>query len=313
MKNKFYKKMCFLLLAFTLFFSEAVTAQAMSPVGICSDQEWEVLKLVNRERLNKNLAPLSVMGSLQEASDVRSVELSKEFSHTRPNGSSFFTSLQGISYNSAGENIAAGYSSSAEVMEGWMNSPGHKANILGKGFTHLGVGYYGVAAASHHYWSQIFIGNCMPVAISVNKAGKPEVYPRGTTVEAMKRLLTVTCRHGVSYLPLTDKMCSGYNRDTTGKKKIKVNYLGKSISFRVKLTGIDIRRAKITNIKNKKYNRKPQTQNPKVTLNGKTLVKNRDYTISYKHNKNKGKAVMVITGKGIYSGTAKRRFKITKR
>ena len=108
-------------------------------------------------------------------------------------------------------------------------------------------------------------------------------------------------------------MCSGYNRDTTGKKKIKVNYLGKSISFRVKLTGIDIRRAKISNIKNKKYNRKPQTQNPKVTLNGKTLVKNRDYTISYKHNKKKGKAVMVITGKGIYSGIAKRHFKITKR
>lgn len=313
MKNKFYKKVCFTLLAFSLFFCEAAAVQARSPVGICSDQEWEVLKLVNKERLNKKLAPLSVMGNLQAVSDVRAAELSKEFSHIRPDGSSCFTILQGIGYNSAGENIAAGYSSSAEVMEGWMNSPGHKANILSSKFTHLGVGYYGAAAASHHYWSQMFIGYCMPIAISIDGAGKPGTYPRGTTVEAMGRLLTVTCRHGVSYLPLMDKMCSGYDRDTTGKKNIKVNYLGKSISFKVKLTGIDIRKAKITNVKNKKYNRKAQKQNPKVTLNGKTLVKNRDYTISYKHNKKRGKATMIITGKGIYSGTARRRFKITKR
>lgn len=313
MKNKFYKRLCLSLLAFSLFFSEAAAVQAKSPVGVCSDQEWEVLKLVNKERPNKGLTPLSVMGNLQTVSDVRSVELSREFSHTRPDGSSCFTALQGISYNSAGENIAAGYSSSEEVMEGWMNSPGHKANILSKGFTHLGVGYYGAAAMSHHYWSQIFIGYCVPIAISIDKAGKPKVYPRGTTIDEMERLLTVTCRHGVSYLPLMDKMCSGYDRDTTGKKKIKVNYLGKSISFKVKLTGIDICRAKITNVKNKKYNRKPQTQNPRVTLNGKTLVKNRDYTISYKHNKKRGSATMIITGKGIYSGTAKRRFKITKR
>lgn len=314
MKKNFYKKICLSLLVFSLSFSEiaAVQAQARSPVGICSDQEWEVLKLVNEKRLNKRMAPLSVMGNLQAVSDVRSAELSKEFSHTRPDGNSCFTSLQGISYDSAGENIAAGYSSSAEVMEGWMNSPGHKANILSSKFTHVGIGYYGIAATGHHYWSQMFIGYCMPIAISLDRNGKSATYQRGTTIEEMDRLLTVTCRHGVSYLPLMDKMCSGYDRNTTGKKNIKINYLGKSINFKVMLTGIDIRKAKITNIKNKKYNRKAQTQNPKVIVNGKTLVKNRDYTISYKHNKKRGRAIMIITGKGIYSGIVKRRFKITK-
>lgn len=316
MKKKFNMKICLLLLAVILLFSEtsAVQVQARSPVSFCSEQEWELLKMVNKERLNKGFAPLGILGSLQTVSDLRAVELSKDFSHTRPDGSDCFSLLQGLSYNSAGENIATGYPSAQEVMEGWMNSPGHKANILNSRFTHIGIGYYGIADMGSYYWSQVFIGQCTPLAIAVDNARKWKKYPRGTTVEEMERLLTVTCRqHGISYLPLTDKMCSGYDRNTTGKKKVKVNYLGKSISFKVEVTGIDISHAKISNIKNKKYNRKPQKQNPKVSLHGKTLVKNRDYTISYKHNRKRGRATMIITGKGKYSGTAIRHFKITKR
>ncbi|MPN28838.1 hypothetical protein SDC9_176283 [bioreactor metagenome] len=78
------------------------------------------------------------------------------FAHQSPTYGSPFDMMKqfGISYRAAGENIAMGYSSAAAVVEGWMNSPGHRANILNASFTHIGVGYY----AEGHYWTQMFIG-----------------------------------------------------------------------------------------------------------------------------------------------------------
>lgn len=72
---------------------------------------------------------------------VRAVETKTLFSHTRPDGSSFSTALkeQGVSYRGAGENIAWGQKTSEQVMEGWMNSAGHRANILNEKYTSLGV------------------------------------------------------------------------------------------------------------------------------------------------------------------------------
>ncbi len=315
MKLKFCRRICASVLAFSLALSGTVAmqAEAKAPVSICNEQEWEVLKIVNKERTGKGLAPLSMIRSLQAANDVRAKEIFTSFSHTRPDGSDCFTALQGISYNSAGENIAAGYVSPEKVMVSWMNSHGHKANIMSGSFTHIGVGYYYNGGGYYrNYWTQMFIGSCKPTSISVDKGSKVLSYKRGTSIEAMDRVLNVKCQHGTSYVPLTEKMCSKFNRSITGTKKIKVHYQGKSTSFKIKVTGINISKAKVSNVKNKKYNKKAQTQNPKVTLNGKKLVKNRDYTLSYKNNKKKGKATMIITGKGKYSGTIKRTFKITK-
>ncbi len=315
MKLKVYTKICASVLAVSLAFSgpAAMRAEGKAPVSICNEQEWEVLKIVNKERTGKGFAPLSMIRSLQTANDVRAKEIFTSFSHTRPDGSSCFTALQGINYNTAGENIAAGYATPEAVMIGWMNSPGHKANIMSGSFTHMGVGYYHNGGGSYqNYWTQMFIGNCKPTSISVDKGSKTLSYKRDTSIEAMDRVLNVKCQHGTSYVPLSEKMCSKFNRSTTGAKKITVRYQGKSTSFRIKITGINIRKAKVSNVKNKKYNKKAQTQNPKVILKGKKLVKNRDYTLSYKNNKKKGKATMIITGKGKYSGTIKRTFKITK-
>jgi uncharacterized protein YkwD len=77
------------------------------------------------------------------------------FSHTSPTYGSPFNMLKsfGISYKSAGENIARGYTTPKAVVDGWMNSPGHRANILNSSFTEIGVGY-----ASGNYWTQMFIG-----------------------------------------------------------------------------------------------------------------------------------------------------------
>jgi uncharacterized protein YkwD len=78
------------------------------------------------------------------------------FSHTSPTFGSTFSLLKthGISYRAAGENIAMGYTTPEAVMNGWMNSSGHRANILSANFTLIGVGY----VASGNYWTQVFVG-----------------------------------------------------------------------------------------------------------------------------------------------------------
>ncbi len=117
----------------------------------------QVVKLVNMERAKYNLSPVTMDESVREAAQVRAVEIQNSFSHTRPNGKHFTTALKeaGASYSGAGENIAWGQKSPEEVVTGWMNSEGHRANILNSKFTNIGVGHIqnnkGV-----HYWSQLF-------------------------------------------------------------------------------------------------------------------------------------------------------------
>ena len=119
----------------------------------------QVVFLVNKERTSKGLLPLMTEENLQKAADIRGKEIVTSFSHTRPNGTSCFTALKEckVSYLSAGENIAAGYRSPEDVVDGWMNSPGHRANILNSGFRKIGVGYVNAPATVYtHYWVQMF-------------------------------------------------------------------------------------------------------------------------------------------------------------
>lgn len=118
----------------------------------------EVVQLVNEERQKAGLSPLTVNVQAVEAAQIRAQEIESVFSHTRPNGTSFVTALSeaGVSYSGAGENIAYGQKTPEQVMEAWMNSQGHRANILNSSFTSIGVGHYqnnrGVS-----YWTQLFI------------------------------------------------------------------------------------------------------------------------------------------------------------
>lgn len=121
-----------------------------------------VLKLINQERQKKGLSALKMDNTLNAAADARAKEIVKSFSHTRPNGTSCFTILDEakykVSYTMAGENIAAGYSSADAVMTGWMNSDGHRANILNSGYDKVGIGYYYSSSQPYrYYWVQIFI------------------------------------------------------------------------------------------------------------------------------------------------------------
>lgn len=117
----------------------------------------QVVKLVNEERAKAGLAEVTLDKKIEAAALVRAKETEQSFSHTRPNGTSFSTALkeQGVTYRGAGENIAWGQKTPEDVMRAWMNSEGHRANILNAKFTKIGVGYYR-NAQGRNYWTQLF-------------------------------------------------------------------------------------------------------------------------------------------------------------
>lgn len=117
----------------------------------------QVVKLVNEERAKAGLPAVKMQEDITAAANVRAKEIKQSFSHTRPNGSSFSSVLkeQGVSFRGSGENIAWGQKSPEQVMNGWMNSEGHRANILNKNFKNIGVGHY-QDEKGVNYWVQLF-------------------------------------------------------------------------------------------------------------------------------------------------------------
>ncbi len=123
-----------------------------------SAYETEVVRLVNVQRSQNGLAPLTMNWELSRVARYKSQDMvdKKYFSHTSPTYGSPFDMMKsfGISYRTAGENIAYGQRTPQEVVTAWMNSSGHRANILNSSFTQIGVGY----VAAGNYWTQMFIG-----------------------------------------------------------------------------------------------------------------------------------------------------------
>lgn len=119
-----------------------------------------VLELVNAERAAAGLAPLTWSQGAANAAMIRAQESRSVFDHVRPNGSSCFTALDdcGVSFMTAGENLAAGQMTPEAAVASWMSSPGHRENILDPNFTQLGVGLVIVNDGYGYYWSQFFIG-----------------------------------------------------------------------------------------------------------------------------------------------------------
>ena len=116
-----------------------------------------VAELCNEARKQNNVSVSLILDAkLSEAAQKRAEELIKLFSHTRPNGTSFSTVLKeyNITYKTAGENIANGQFDADDVMKSWLNSPGHRANILQKNFVKIGVGVF--EYNGRLYWVQVF-------------------------------------------------------------------------------------------------------------------------------------------------------------
>ncbi len=121
-----------------------------------SQQINRVVQLVNVQRAKVGLQPLTADKSLNSVALIRATEIVKSFSHTRPNGSYFHTVIDenNIHYGHAGENIAKGAVDADKVMELWMNSEGHRNNILSKNYNKIGVACYEYGGTYH--WVQIF-------------------------------------------------------------------------------------------------------------------------------------------------------------
>ncbi len=121
-----------------------------------SSYAYQVIELVNQERAKYGLSALSADETLMKAAQTRAVETVRSFAHTRPDGSNFSSVLYeyGVNYRSAGENIAYGQRTPQEVVNAWMNSSGHRANILNSRYGKIGVGCY--KNGSTYYWSQLF-------------------------------------------------------------------------------------------------------------------------------------------------------------
>ncbi|MFE7903163.1 CAP domain-containing protein [Streptomyces sp. NPDC057424] len=138
----------------------ALWARPFTPDGLAGT-EAAVIGLTNRERARAGLPPLSADPLLTTAAQAHSADMVARafYAHTAPDGSQPWdrAAAAGSTRRSVGENIACGQRSPADVVEGWMNSPGHRANILKPGFTHIGIGFAGGGRAGM-YWTQLFGG-----------------------------------------------------------------------------------------------------------------------------------------------------------
>ncbi|AFZ34162.1 SCP-like extracellular [Stanieria cyanosphaera PCC 7437] len=129
----------------------------------------QVLELTNAERTKAGLKPLKLNSKLVNAAQNHSKNMAEDdfFSHTGEDGSSVSDRVQdaGYQYSRVGENIAAGQKTAEQVVQGWMNSPGHRANILNSNFTEIGIGYEYLendtgSVNYNYYWTQVF-GNSL--------------------------------------------------------------------------------------------------------------------------------------------------------
>jgi uncharacterized YkwD family protein/spore coat assembly protein SafA len=134
------------------------TIHIPTQVATVQRYEQEVIRLVNEIRAENGLPALTYNWELSRVARYKSQDMkdNRYFSHTSPVYGSPFEMMRsfGIAYRSAGENIARGYATPQAVVNGWMNSSGHRANILNASFTQIGVGY----VAAGNYWTQMFIG-----------------------------------------------------------------------------------------------------------------------------------------------------------
>lgn len=141
--------------------SSTPASSGSTGTGTYASFQNQVIQLVNQERTSRGLKALAADSALNNTATLKSQDMAKlgYFDHTSPTyGSPFdLMSRYGISYRAAGENIAMGQTSPQQVMQGWMNSAGHRANILSASYTKIGVGI-AQNSSGRYYWTQHFIG-----------------------------------------------------------------------------------------------------------------------------------------------------------
>jgi uncharacterized protein YkwD len=124
--------------------------------GALADKSSDVLDLVNSERKAAGLKTVKLNDDLNRVAELRAAEIAEKWSHTRPNGEAWKTAFseEGVSASYRGENLAKGQYSADKVVDDWMDSEGHRANILNKKFTKMGVASVVIDGVT--YWVQVF-------------------------------------------------------------------------------------------------------------------------------------------------------------
>lgn len=232
------KRLTLLALSAALVFSLCVAGVRADSLPaelnrICTAEEWQTLRLVNEQRLEQELVPYSIFPDLQTAAHTREQELVTLYSHDRPNEQPWHTAITeaGVGYQSAAENIAAGQTTPESVVAAWMNSEGHRNNILDSTMTHAGVGYVkgGFLGTS---WVNLFMTDkCAISAIELSQSSAAR--PSDGSVSDLGIYVKATCtKHGTCYLPLLDGMCSGFDPNGTNQT-VTVTYAGKTAELQL--------------------------------------------------------------------------------
>ena len=199
--------------------------------------EWDILRLTNNARTAAGQRVLSMTNILQETTDIRETELLELYSHTRPNGSICFTALPSDYKSSdAGENITECIGektvpySAADAVRGWINSPGHYANMIKSSFDYVGMGF--LSAPEHVVGVQMFTSGSSINTVETS-AGTFSFYD---TDDLQKEYLICTAYDGtVSYLPLDieqmEKTDSGYKLNICRTEPVIFTITGESKTY----------------------------------------------------------------------------------
>lgn len=314
---------------------------------------YQVLDKVNSERSKQGLSALKMDKVLLEDAMLRAAETVVHFSHGRPNGDSVVGTYSWVFYypglnNVMGENIAYGSSTAAGVMDQWMNSSGHKANILDSDWETIGIGCFEYNGMS--YWVQCFSTAAVDTDFAKpanSKTTSPIHIDNNPFEDAANDYEKVTLKFSIKgnkYLLTGKTMGLSLSKDNVTFNSNSVDWVsvdrsiaqvdgnGVVTGIRQGITTISaysrgykrasvtvtvgdepqqsVAKASVSGISNKTYTGKAFTPAPVVKIGSKKLTKGTDYTVSYKSNKAVGTAKVIITGIGYYTGTKTVTFRI---
>ena len=260
------------ILLFVFFFmlvssvQQVHAADTKKVTGTCEyDKAYEVLDIVNKKRKAKGLGKLKMDKQLLEVAMMRAAETTVKFDHTRPNGQLCFTACDKM----RAENIAYGYGTATHVMEGWMDSPGHKRNIMNSSYQSIGIGCFEKNGV--RYWVQCF-GEA-----EANTISEPSNVKQTYQVSLTSGVETTIANSD----PLATKVQSF--KATAGKKKLTLKWKKK--------TGIDGYELQISTGKKFKQKqtykiKKAKKKKTITTYNGSKLQSNKKYYIRIRAYKN---------------------------